>query len=62
MMRGSVVLSVLEASDGHRRPTHWPGDGNMGALVVVVVIDDPEAQDSQTPQGVSGAQVVQLSQ
>jgi hypothetical protein len=34
----------------------------MGALVVVVVIDDPDSQDSHTPQGDSGAQVVQLSQ
>jgi hypothetical protein len=40
------------------------GEGSMvgGLVVVVVVIDVPEAQDSQTPHGVSGAHVVHVSQ
>ena len=42
---------------------HPPGDGRIGgavgALVVVVVIDDPDdAQDSHTPQGDSGVQLL----
>jgi hypothetical protein len=38
------------------------GEGMMGALVVVVVMDDPEVQDSQVSHGASGVHVVQLSQ
>jgi hypothetical protein len=39
------------------------GEGSIvGGLVVVVVTDVPEAQDSQTPHGVSGAHVVHVSQ
>ena len=34
----------------------------VGGLVVVVITDPPEPHESHPPQGVSGAQVVQLSQ
>lgn len=34
----------------------------VGAFVVVVVIEDPDIQDSHTPHGLAGAHVVHVSQ